>query len=349
MTNRDEVHLPPILEGFDIGVLLFDPERGAVLEGNRPVEDLYGYSLDELRTMNVEDFTAPSTMLSKEDVLARIERAAGGESQIFEWQIKRANGEFRWTRFHLRSVTINDAEYVAAKVEDMTEYRARERRLGLLSRIVRHNLRNRTNVLLGYADRIKTAVEDESLEEEIETIIEITTEVGTLSDSVKQLEEIAEPDAMEREPTNLRRVVETVVEESQEEYADFGVSIEGPAEIFVIADRGFTYAVEHAVRNAIEHNDQDIPSVSITLREDSVEEYCEVRIADNGPRIPAEEIEVLQKEVETNSTYHGSGVGLWIMQWCISALGGELRFEENTPRGNIVSMVLPKANRQSAQ
>ncbi|WP_241429969.1 ATP-binding protein [Halorubrum lipolyticum] len=68
-----------------------------------------------------------------------------------------------------------------------------------------------------------------------------------------------------------------------------------------------------------------------------------VRIADDGPPIPETEIDVLQEDVETSSTFHGTGVGLWVMQWGVESLGGVLSFEETAPRGNVVSISLPKA------
>ena len=125
---------------------------------------------------------------------------------------------------------------VLSEIQDITEYRARERRLRLLSRIVRHNLRNKTNVLIGYADRVKQAVEDNTLEREIETILDITTEVGGLSDSVRQIEEIAEPDATERTPTDLREVVREVVDGARAKHPDVDLSIEAVTDTWVIAD-----------------------------------------------------------------------------------------------------------------
>jgi len=69
---------------------------------------------------------------------------------------------------------------------------------------------------MGYADRVRQAVEDETIEQEIETVLDITTEVGGLSDSVKQIEEIAEPDATERSQTDLRAVARSLVADARE-------------------------------------------------------------------------------------------------------------------------------------
>ncbi len=343
MATHGEARLPRIFDDLRIGITLHDPESGAVLDGNDRLTKLYGYPIEEIRTMDVEDYTAPSTRFTQTGAVERIRAAADGDPQVFEWQIKRANGELRWVRVHLNETTIEENRYVLAEVEDITEYRARERRLRLLSRIVRHNLRNKTNVLLGYADRVKTAIEDETLEEEVETILDITMEVGTLSDSVREIEEIAEPDATERKNTDLRPLVGALVESVEDEHPSAELTVEAPGDVWVIADKGIEYAVGHAVENAIEHNDREVPSVTVSVIDDPENGRGIVRIADDGPAIPDHEIDVLNEDVETSSTYHGTGVGLWVMQWCVDSLGGELSFSENDPRGNVVSIALPKA------
>lgn len=347
MSRQKEVTLPPPCHDFDRGIVIHDPETGAILDANKPAEDLYGYSLDDLRTMEVGDLTASSTKFDQAEALRRIQAVAAGDPQQFEWLIERVNGERRWIRVHLNATRIDDHECVVAEIDDITSYRERENRLRLLSRIIRHNLRNRTHVLMGHADRIQQAVEDEALEEVVETIVEVSREVGTLSDSVRELEEIAKSDATERSPNNLRTLGQQAVEKASEEYSEATVTFEAPADVWVVADRGVSYAIEHAIENAIEHNDQETPIVAVTVGEDTESGYGMLRVTDNGPPIPEVEIEVLDEGIEQESTYHGSGVGLWVMQWCINSLGGELVFEENTPRGNEVSMLLPKADTRS--
>lgn len=53
------------------------------------------------------------------------------------------------------------------------------------------------------------------------------------------------------------------------------------------------------------------------------------------------EIEALDEYTETTATSHGSGVGLFVMKWCIESLGGELKIERRDRRGNTVSFYLP--------
>jgi len=54
------------------------------------------------------------------------------------------------------------------------------------------------------------------------------------------------------------------------------------------------------------------------------------------------EVEALDEHTETTATSHGSGVGLFVMKWCIESLGGELKIERREDdRGNVVSFYLP--------
>ncbi|RQG89262.1 PAS domain-containing sensor histidine kinase [Natrarchaeobius halalkaliphilus] len=336
--------LPAEFDNLDVGITLHDSETGAVLDVNEELEKLYGYSRAELRSMTVGEYTAPSTRFTQEKALDRIRAAAAGESQVFEWHVERSNGELLWVSVHLSETVLDGVSCVLAEVYDITDFKARERRLRLLSRVLRHNLRNEMTVLRGYAELLTEAIEEETLEEQAETIFEIATEVGELSDSIRQIEEIATPDATKRSPTNLRDVVVSVTGTVPDEYPETDLSVETSEDVWVVADRSIRYAITHAIENAIEHNDRESPTVSVTIDDDPEAGRGVVRIADNGPEIPNVEIDVLDENTDPNEVYHGSGVGLWVMKWCVDSLGGSLEFESNSPRGNVVSISLPRVD-----
>jgi len=330
------------IEDLSIGITVHDPESGDILAVNEELERLYGYSESELRQMNVEDYTANSIRFTQEEAVRKIRAAADGDVRTFEWQVERANGEFIWVFLHLSPTTIDGEQRVIAEVRDITEYKERERRLRLFSRVIRHNLRNEMNLLQGYANRLKQAVEEDTLEDEVETILDIATEVASLSDSLDEFEEIADADSTQRGPTNLRKAIQGPIKQILTEYPEVELTVETAEDVWTQADKGLQYAVRHALENAVEHNDQDPPIVTVSVFDDPENERGVIRISDNGPSIPEMEIDILDEEIETSSVYHGSGVGLWVMQWCVRALGGELLFDKNTPRGNVVSFLLPK-------
>ncbi|WP_254523733.1 PAS domain-containing sensor histidine kinase [Natrinema caseinilyticum] len=349
MEGDRNADLPGVFDDIDTGIVLRDPETGAVLDTNDQVERLYGYSRSELLEMEIEEYTAPSTRFSQDEAIERIRSAAAGEPQTFEWQIKRANGELIWVRVRLNKTTLDDTTCVVAEIRDITEYKARERRLRLLNRVVRHNLRNETNVLIGYADRLKRAVEEQTIEEEVDMILEIAAEIGTLSDSIRQVQEIAKPDAAKRTPTDIGKLVTEIVTELEAEYPAADLTVSTRAEVWVNADDGLRHAIIHAIDNAITHNDDDAPSVVVRVDTEPNTNQGAVSVLDTGPTIPTIETDVLKEHFAASTTHHGSGVGLWVMQWCVDSLGGELVFEENSPRGNIVRFLLPEIQRPETE
>ncbi|MCU4975993.1 PAS domain-containing sensor histidine kinase [Halobacteria archaeon AArc-m2/3/4] len=336
------IQLPIVFDDLNVGITLHHPSTGEILDVNEQLERLYGYSSAEIRSMKVEDYTASSMKYTQEEAVDRIRAAAAGEPQSFEWQIERANGELRWVSVNLTATTISGVQSVCAEITDITEYKTRELLLQLLTRVVRHNLRNDMSVLIGYAERLKNAIEDDRLEEEIETILDVATEVGNLSDSINEIEQITNPSATRRSPKNLRDVIQDRIEMHRSKYPECELSIEDTTDVWVTAGEGLHYAIDHAIRNAVEHNDHDRPMVTVTVDETVEHEIGTIRIIDNGPSIPDMEIDALNVGTETSSTYHGSGVGLWVMKWCVDSLGGDLTFEENSPRGNIVSLSFPQ-------
>lgn len=345
MANSQRVSLPVAFDDLEVGIVVRDPETGEALAVNDRIEELYGYSRAELLEMEIEEFTAPSTRFSQAEAISRLRAAAAGESQLFEWRVERPTGELVWIRIRLNLTTIDGTECIIAEVREITEYKARERRLRLLNRVVRHNLRNETNVLMGYADRLKQAVEAKTLEEEVETIREIASEIGTLSDSIRQIEEIATPDATQRSPTDIGELVEEIVAEARADATAAEITVDIRDDVCVHADPGLRHAVTHAVDNALEHTDREVPSIEVSVGIDSDTGQAEIAVGDDGPPIPPIEIDVLRDDVAASTTYHGSGIGLWVMQWCVDSLGGELVFEENSPRGNVVRFLLPRAER----
>ena len=60
MTSEENITLPSIFDGMNVGITLHDAETGTILDVNDRLEQLYGYSAQQLRTMTVEGYTAPT-------------------------------------------------------------------------------------------------------------------------------------------------------------------------------------------------------------------------------------------------------------------------------------------------
>lgn len=199
----------------------------------------------------------------------------------------------------------------------------------VLNRVLRHNIRNDMNVILGYAENLKGNL-NASQRETLEEIRAKATEVVNLSTSARQIGTI--DGDVTGEPIDLVGVIEERAAVLRETHPGAEITIDVPEEAWVHADPLLRSVVDHLVENAIIHNDQE-PVVGITVGRSA--DQVELRVADNGPGIPAEEFEVLNKEEET-PLRHGDGLGLWLVKWFVESYDGELAFDRNDPRGTVV-------------
>jgi len=341
MTVNASRTLPSYFDSLRVGVLLHHPETGAVLDLNRRLEAMYGYSKSTLQELSVEAYSANTYSHTEEEMHARIREAAAGHPQSFRWRVKRGDGELIWVKIHLSQIDLGGSRSVLGEVRNVSAYTATSRRVNLLSRIIRHNLRNDVTVLEGYAEAIEAAIDDAAVEDYARTVRSKATDIGGLNESVREIE-----DATIESDGNgpIRRASDTisdVLAPILAEYPHATVDIEERTEMWVESKDAFEHAVGHAVENAIVHTDDPEPPVQITIDESPNTGRCEIRIVDSCPTIPQMELDAIDEMTENTSTSHGSGVGLFVMKWCVESLGGELKIVRNRPRGNVVHFYLP--------
>jgi len=63
-------------------------------------------------------------------------------------------------------------------------------------------------------------------------------------------------------------------------------------------------------------------------------------VEDDGPGIPDHEIEAVESGRET-ALEHGSGLGLWVVEWGAAAIGADVDYADREPRGTRVTVSIP--------
>lgn len=336
---RDGVSLPEELQALHVGIVLHDPETGAMLDANRRLERLYGYTAVELRTLTIETLSANTYSYTQAAAERRIRAAADGDPQRFEWRIKRADGELIWVSIHLTRVEIDGGSYVLAEVTDITEYKHNDRRVSLFYRLLRHNLHNDINVVSGFARHIESVADSDAAVQAARKIGVAASNLSRISESVKQIEHTITHSHPTWRHRSAREVIVGIVDGL--EYPSATVSVIESTEMWIAVGDAFDDALTHAIENAIVHSDSTTPRVRVVVDESPNTGRVEIRIEDEGPPIPAMEIEALDEHTETTPTSHGSGVGLFVMKWCIESLGGELKIDRGRGPGNTVYFYLP--------
>jgi signal transduction histidine kinase len=241
-------------------------------------------------------------------------------------------------------------------VRDITDRTNRRQQLQVLNRVLRHNFRNDMNVIDVCATQLSDRLhgEDAELADRIRMVARDLTETGT---KAREIERIMSRRHNDPQSLDLPALVGRLVDTLRHEYPEAVVETDLPDRLGIRSTGILESVLQNVLENAIIHNDEPHPRIGITVERLSDEEI-EITVVDNGPGIPAQEREVLVKGTET-PLEHGSGLGLWLVNWGVTMLGGEVTFEDRAqtetplvpgnpvaePRGSVVTIRVPRQHR----
>ncbi|ADE02185.2 sensor box histidine kinase (plasmid) [Haloferax volcanii DS2] len=227
--------------------------------------------------------------------------------------------------------------YVAIQ-SDVTESEVTRQRLGVLNRMFRHNLRNRMNVIEGYAELIRqneATDTDEELAEAAEAIVEAADDLASLSEKAQTVS-----DALESEgtPRRVSALVEDAVSRAESTYPEAAVRTDIETGLYARVDSRVGAALDELIANALKHGGE---TVRIDVRRTEADDSkLVVRVDDDGPGIPDEEWRVIKRGEET-PLEHGTGMGLWLVHWVVKKAGGSMELEPSSLGGTAVTLKLP--------
>lgn len=278
------------------------------------------------------------------------ETITAGDIWEAELTNRRKSGELYQVRQRIVPVT-NEYDKITNFVaieEDISNTVFTDQALTVMSRILRHNVRNSINVIDIHAELLAEQLDDSTQETAALTIHNHTAALEKMSEKAALVQRL-----LNRGETSHSMTVDavtTAVEAFQTTHpaARISLSVELDPETQVPSGSLLEIALEEALENAVEHADRHPPSVEVRVSSDTGDgldgdvhaPLLRIDIADDGPGIPDEEWRVLSVGKET-PLYHGSGLGLWLMYWVTHALGGTLLRTENEPRGTVITILVP--------
>ncbi|WP_435362663.1 ATP-binding protein [Haloarchaeobius sp. DYHT-AS-18] len=210
------------------------------------------------------------------------------------------------------------------------------RRLTVLNRVLRHNLRNESTIIRGYAELLLEDGPDQASRDTLATIVSHADNIERLSTQAKRLNCVWEEDATV--VRDLTAVVPKSVDSVRADHDETDITTDLPESAHARVHPRFEFAITEAVENAVRHNEQ-ATSVHVSLTRDGPSTVT-VTVADTGDGIPSDELAVLREGSE-DSLFHGSGLGLWLVYWTVTQSDGALAFDDNDPQGTVVEMAVP--------
>ena len=314
-------------------------EDGLVRYVSPSIERLIGHRPTEIEGRPVIDLVHPEDRREAQHAFERAFDSA--EPQSLTHRIARDDGSYRRFETVIERL-FEDAREVVITATDVTEARRYEQRLQVLNRVLRHDLKNDTNVIGGYADLLRDHVDEEG-DPYLDVIDRKVRTLTHLSDQAREIDVALHSDAARTE-IDLAELVARLCESLESSYPHATVSVAVPESAVVTADELLESAVRNVLENAIVHNDGDDPHVEATVVPDG--DRLRVDVADDGPGIPPVERTVFSEARET-ALEHASGLGLWLVHWIVTESGGDLEIDTREPGGTVVRMWLPRADEKN--
>lgn len=326
------------------GISITD-EDGEFLYANQAHADIYGYDDPDAFLGNTW------RMLYDAEEVERFESEVqpvldAGEQWRGEATGVRADGSSFPQEISL--TPLSDGRYICV-VRDITERKRSERRvkrqrdnLEILNQVVRHDIRNDLQVVLGYAEILREFVDDDGRDHVDRVVnsardaIEITESAGDVADVMLSADD-------ETKPVEMRYVLNDQISEVRSTYEDVILTTDGSIpDVEVMADGMLGSVFRNLLTNAVVHNDEDIRKVTVSAT--VTDGTAEVRVADNGPGIPDDRKDAIFEDGEKGLDSEGTGLGLYLVETLLNRYGGDVRVADNDPRGAVFTVSLPVAD-----
>jgi PAS domain S-box-containing protein len=345
--SRDEYQ--DLFDGIGDAVLVHDA-RGTIIAANDAASDHLGY-VDSLVGRRIDDVECPRDDETAVDAATEAVRTTDSADDriVYETAYATADGEPIPVEVSARHVRYRGSPAVLSVARDVTRRRASEHELArkrdqlrALNRVLRHDIRNDMQIVLGLSGLLEDHVDEEGAEY-LRTILDTGEHVVELTRSSRDLARAVAGEAeLPLDPVSLDETLRAEIDRRREAFGHATIELRGDVpDVDVRANDLLSSVFRNLLNNAVQHSDRETPTVEVTADMTRGDHTAIVRIADDGPGIAPERREAVFGKEEKGLESEGTGLGLYLVQSLVEQYGGSVWIEDNEPRGTVVVVELP--------
>lgn len=290
-------------------------DRGPIVRRvNGAFERTFGYDDSSIRDRPLNEAIVPAERLD--------ECTLRGGNEAAEIERLTADGR-RTFLFRGFSYRYDGTERGFGVYTDVTDRLEQERRLRVLHRVLRHNLRNEMTAIIGYADMLAETAESEACRDHAERIHRQAMNVSELGEQVRRIQQALDIDR-KRVPMDPEPLVTDIADRFRSTHPETTIRVSGGGDGAVVGDELLKIAIENLIENAIEHH-PGAATVDIEVAT-AKSEWIDITVRDDGPGIPERERAVVSGSREITQLDHSVGLGLWLSRWVVRGVDGQLLF-----------------------
>ena len=344
------------LEAAPAGMLIAN-ERGEIVLANAMVEELFGYSRQEL-------IGQPSELLLPERfrgrgvfTAARVRPLGAG----YHLHGRRKNGTELPIEIGLTVMTSAAGDVVLGSIVDTTErvqtesaLRASNKELEQFAYVASHDLKSPLRAIENVSAWLEQDLREALTDETRELMTLLRGRVRRMDRLLDDLLAYARAGRVGVEVTDVdvAAVISEIVELSALP-SGFMVDAQPPLPTFRTARLPLTQVLLNLITNACKHHDRTAGRISVTVGD--VGEYFEFAVSDDGPGIPQQfhdKVFLIFQTLKPRAIIEGSGLGLALVKKLVENANGTVWIEgpsADTGRGTTLRFRWPKQWPEGAQ
>lgn len=366
-------YLQTVLDTMSDAVFVDDAQTGQILDVNRKMCEMYGYTREEALRASVGDLSQGEPPYSQAEALEWLRRAHEEGPQQFEWLAKRKDGALFWVEVSVATAEINGEKRFVVLVRDISERRtAQERRrhmelrlqdeqrlqsLGVLAGGLAHDFNNLLMAISGSLDLARLRLPQDS--PAARPISQAKVSLSRAAELTRQMLAFSGRGRVVVEPLSVSRVIEgmgALLASTVPPTVELRLHLD-PAVPDVMADSSqVQQIVFNLVRNASEACGDSPGKVDVEVRARGCDEsflaaseiadrpapgrFVALSVADNGCGIDAS-IRPHLFDPFFSTKLLGRGLGLPAVHGIVRAHKGAILIESGVRWGTTVTVLLP--------
>ncbi|WP_052813012.1 PAS domain S-box protein [Desulfonatronum thioautotrophicum] len=361
LLQQREERFRALFDNSSEGIFLHDLE-GRILEANKAVLDMFGYTLDELRRLHPMQLVHPVEVnhvaaLFQEIQLHRtttaVHRCLRKDGTEFFAQVRAKLIGGNMIQGMLRDVTVEhrkEKELIQAMEAAEALSRAKSEFLGNMS----HELRTPLNGILGMMHVLKSTHLDEEQQHLLSMALKSSDRLGRLLTDLLELSRLEmEAETISVEIFALSELCAFVTDlfgsVAQEKGLALECVVDPSAPSFLLGDpRRIRQILFQLTGNALKFTDKGGVRLEMTRLPSPRSKECRVlfSVVDTGIGIPGEKLNKIfdsfaQADGSLARPYEGAGLGLAIVKRLVNLMKGGIAVDETPGGGTTIHMTLP--------
>ncbi|HLP08085.1 MAG TPA: PAS domain S-box protein [Opitutaceae bacterium] len=339
---------------------------------NRKCCELVGATAEEIISGHRDLFAIGEPPYDEAAVLRHGHLAAAGESQVFDWPLRRTGDGIAWGEVSLKRVRLGDQDFILGMIREITEHKRLAAELGLARdraldaarakaqflANMSHEIRTPMNGVLGMAEALGSSRLDDtqremvrllrSSSESLLTVINDILDYSKIEAGRLQIESIPyAPAVVVRDAVSLfapTAATKNLRLECRIAPECEGNSLGDPNRLRQVLCNLIGNAVKFTPQGSVDVTARVVPGTPARLR---------VEVQDTGIGIPPERCRELftafmQADQSHSRKFGGTGLGLAISRQLVNLLGGQIECESRVGEGTLFWFEVPLPRAEGA-